>query len=1052
MPHFEAERSVLLRQIGNRLEEMEATIYRHREPIDGWETAVAPADAFGPPADGWGAPADGPESRPHGSTQWMRARATVTDEMKGETVVALLEPGVESICYVDGVVAQGLDGNRSEVLLATDAEPGRSYDVIVGGPGRMTGSLARYPSGRPVGGVEPGHVLSGAVLAVRDDLLRSFWWDLKAAMYLLEVHADGSQHKMRLLDHIDRSIKLVDLNGVDDLETYSAEAADAQKRFRAGMKEFAGSSGMGHMTLIGHSHIDTAWLWPIRETKHKCARTFSTVLRYMDEYPDYKFSQSQPQLYEYVKDHYPELYERIKERIKEGRWEPIGAAWVEQDLNVPSGESHVRQYLYGNRFFRKEFGIHTRVVWLPDCFGFSFALPQIMRKAQIDGFCTTKLHGNQYNKHPYNLFRWRGLNGTELMSWWFPTLCNGYPVPPDLVKGWNGFGQKDICDEIPYSFGHGDGGGGPTKEMLENGQRVNDLAGVPRADFGLLEESFDKLRKDVAWDDMPVFHDEMYYEFHRGCQTTQANTKRNNRKGELLLRDAEIFSVAACMLGAEYPADRIYDAWKLLMLNQFHDILPGSSIREVYEDADRDYATMFDLGNGARDGALAAIAGAIGTEGPGTPILVANSLGWVRSEAATVQIGNVADDVAVADPAGRTVPSQRVLAADGSQALLFETTDVPSVGRAVYRAESGAGARVRNAPRVSKSGGGVRMENDFFRVRIGKAGTITGLFDKRAGREVLPAGAEANELQLFGDRPGSPDAWNIAYNYEENMSPMGDVVSLDVTERGPVRATVRVVRKTDRSSLTQDISIWRTIPRIDFVTSVDWHEKRRMLKAAFPVDVLSRKATYEIQYGAIERATHHSTPHDRARYEVTGHRWIDLSEGDYGVSLLNDCKYGFDTYQNTMRITLLRSTKYPDPEADQGHHEFTYSLCPHQGDWRSAETVRRAHELNSPMAAIATDSHAGKAPSTASFALVDRANVVIDCVKKAEDSDAIIVRLYEAHGSRGPVALSFGTEPASVTECDLMEENDAAAKVEGGVVSFDIKPWEIRTFKVEMHT
>jgi alpha-mannosidase len=1052
MPHFDVERDILIRQITNRLEEIEVTIYSDHVAIENWETAIAPTESFAPPEEGWESFAVDSDWGGHGSMQWMRGRATVSEQMAGMTVVALLEPGAESISYVDGVVAQGLDGNRSEVLLTTEAEAGRSYQIMVGGVGRMAGLPTHYPSGNPMPGASAVHNLSGASIAQRNDLVRSFWWDLKVAMELFEVQPAGSQHKVRLLDHIDRSIKLVDLNGIDDLEAYRANVAEAQEKFREGMKDFSGSVGMGHMTLIGHSHIDTAWLWPILVTKHKCARTFSTVLRYMDEYPDYKFSQSQPQLYEYMKDHYPDIYEKIKERVKEGRWEPIGAAWVEQDLNVPSGESHVRQYLYGNRFFRKEFGIHTRVVWLPDCFGFTFALPQIMKKAQIDGFCTTKLHGNQYTQHPYNLFRWRGLDGSEVMSWWFPTLCNGHPAATDLAKAWNGFGQKEICDEIPYSFGHGDGGGGPTKEMIERGQRAGDLVGVPKTDFGLLEDSFDKLRNDVAWDDMPVFHDEMYYEFHRGCQTTQARTKRNNRKGEILLRDAEAYSVAAMLEGTEYPSDELYSAWKLLMLNQFHDILPGSSIAEVYEDADRDYKTMFDTGIDVRDRALAALGDAVDSRGDGQAVLVANSLGWVRNDVAEIEIDESStDEAAVLDPAGKSVPSQIVTGSDGDQKLIFETNDVPSTGHAVYRVAKSDEVAVGNAPTAAMCSdkASACMENDFFSMCIDRDGAIERLFDKRVGRDVLPKNAKANDLQLFDDRPGTPDAWNIGFNYEENCRPMGVVASMSVTENGPVRATVRIVRKTDKSTLTQDVSIWRSIGRIDFVTSVDWHERRTMLKSAFPVDVLSRKATYEIQYGAIERATHHSTPHDRARYEVTGHRWIDLSEGDYGVSLLNDCKYGFDTYQNTMRITLLRSTEKPDPNADQGHHDFTYSLYPHADGWQEAETVRRAHELNAPLAARAVDSHSGNLPAVASFAVADKLSVVIDCIKKAEDSSNIIVRVYEAHGSRGPVALTLGITPKSVVECDLMEENDESVDLHGSVISFDIKPWEIRTFKIE---
>jgi alpha-mannosidase len=762
----------------------------------------------------------------------------------------------------------------------------------------------------------------------------------------------------------------------------------------------------------------------------------------MDQYPDYVYFQSQPQLYEWVKENQPQMWERIKRQVKAGKWELNGAAWVEQDTNVPSGESHVRQFLYGNRFFRKEFGVHTRVFWLPDCFGFSFSLPQIIKKAQIDAFATTKLSSNEYNEFPYDLFRWRGLDGTELLTYQLPWEWRVEPAA--LLAHWNRFKQKTATDEIPLTFGLGDGGGGPTTEMIENGRRLANLKGFPKAQFGSFQGHFDHLNKTLNWDDLPVFNDELYYEKHRGCQTAQARTKRNNRKSEVSLHDAEFLASCATRMGATYPQDELYSAWKLVMLNQFHDILPGSSIAQVYEDADRDYATARNTVRAVTDAAVQTLAEKIDTAGEGDAVIVWNTLGWRRTDVATVRVpsGDGAE-WCVFDHKGKPVASQPVTVGDGAAALVFEAKNLPSLGYSVYRLKRSPSIAAGKLKATSES-----LENAYFSIRFAKDGSISRIFDKKMRREVLANHARGNDLIVFEDYPAGADAWDIDFNFDEKSAAIREAVSIEVTETGPVRATVRIVKKTAKSTITQDVSIWSILPRIDFQTSVEWNEKHKLLKAAFPVDVLSRKATYEIQFGAIERPTHRSSPVDRARFEVTGHKWIDLSEGDYGVSLLNDSKYGFDVKENTMRISLLRSSVSPDPHADEGHHDFAYSLYPHAGGWQDAGTVQRGHEFNAPLVCWLEKAHGGALPPMWSLVETDAPGLVIDTVKKAEDSDAIVVRTYESHGGRTEARLKFYAPPSSVTECDLMEENDVPVDLNGNTVTFEAKPWEIRSFKV----
>jgi len=1030
MIHFPQERAIVARQIANRLGEILALQYSSIQPVEGWEYVdvgtrqdVAPV-----PQAGWQPYELGSWWGGQDVTCWFRARAEIPEPTTGERPVCLLNPGGESLVLADGEPLQGLDANRQEVVLPRRFW-GKNVELVL----QSYSSPSNSNTGR--------RGFSVAAVALRDELIRSFHWDLKVAFDASNALDNESLTSRRILEHVEKCVKAVDLNSAGDRRAFRSHIASVRKIFAAGMEEFASSVGMGNVVLAGQSHIDVAWTWPLRETRRKVARTFSTVLNYMDQYPDYVYFQSQPQVYEWVKSHYPSLWSRIKEQVRAGRWEPTGASWVEQDTNIPSGESHVRQFLYGNRFFRREFGVHTRVFWLPDCFGFSFALPQILRKAGVEAFATTKLASNEFNEFPYSLFRWRGLDGSEVLAYQMPWEWN--VTPANLLAHWNRFKQKTSTDEIPMTFGIGDGGGGPTAEMLENAERLKNVRGFPQARAGRFQDHFDRLMKSLNREDLPVYVDELYYEKHRGCQTTQSRTKRNNRKSELALREAEFLASCELIAGGEYPQETISEAWKTVLLNQFHDILPGSSIAEVYEDAEKDYAGVRSALQGVKDHSLRSLARRIDTRGEGDALIVWNSLGWKRDDVATTPLPSAdSSGWSVLDHDGQEVATQPVILDSGAAGLLFEASDLPPMGYSVFRL-------VKRAPRARRNLIARRnnLENRFFEVALSKTGSISRIFDKLNNREVLPEGSSANRLVLFEDFPASADAWDIDFNFEEKFQEIGDTESVTVTERGPVRATVRVVKRAKNSRITQNISIWASLPRIDFATEVEWYEKHKLLKASFPVNVLSRKATYEIQFGAIERPTHRSSPVERARFEVPGHRWIDLSEADYGVSLMNDCKYGFDVCENNMRISLLRGSVSPDPHADEGQHLFLYSLYPHRGDWRSALTTRRAYELNAPLSCWIEKVHGGTHPRCRSFVSVDSPDIVIDTVKKAEDSDAIIIRVYESHGARGEATLQFGKVPLNVTECDLMEEHDVDVPVKDSSVQLMMKPWEIKTLK-----
>ena len=559
--------------------------------------------------------------------------------------------------------------------------------------------------------------------------------------------------------------------------------------------------------------------------------------------------------------------------------------------------------------------------------------------------------------------------------------------------------------------------------------------------MGRTQDSIDRMKTQCKFEDLPIWNNELYLEFHRGCQTTQAHTKRNNRKCEFLLRQTEFLNSWALVTGGKYDQQRIYDSWKIVLTNQFHDILPGSSITEVYTQAAKDYAEARSLACSARADALRHLAGKIDTAAQeGVPVVVFNGLSWGRTDIAQVSMPLPKGGFRVIGADGNPVLHQQT----GPDTFIFAAGVVPPMGYSVFHVVAEKEEAVESTLKASPKG----MENAYVRIKFDKNGSLSSVYDKTEGREVLAKGQRGNILQLFDDHPHNNDAWDIDPNFEDILWEPQAPVSIDVVEEGPVRAVVRIVRKTERSVITQDVTLYVHTPRVDFVTHVDWHEKHVLFKASFPVAVRSSHASYEVAYATIERATHHNTAFDRGRFEVPAHKWADLSEGDYGVSLLNDCKYGYDVKDNVLRISLLRATCEPDPVADQGEHQFTYSLFPHAWDWRGG-TVEEAFELNDPLLVVNLKQGAkGALPTSASFASLDADNVVIDTVKRCEDSNSLIVRVYEAYGQRGDVNLTFGRKPKKVTECDLMEENDVPVKMKGSTVSFFVTPFEIRTFKV----
>lgn len=1040
MPNFDAERRIELQQLRNRLDEIRETIFSARRPLAKLCRCIT-------------GPGKGPERMPKSGwkpfqvmdrwggldqTTWFRMTAAVPRSFAGHRVVAILRPcsythipglcahneSGEGLAYVNGKPFQGIDRNHDVMVLSENARGGERFDIAI-----ECTPQTRY---------DATHVFACADLAIMHREAWDFYYDGKAYLDLVGALDPESATRRRLQQLLADTVNMVDLQHTGTPDYYTS-LRRASRRLRRELAGFEKSHGKGAMTLIGQSHIDTAWLWPLRETQRKVGRTWSTVLRLMEQYPDFYFSASQAELYCFAKEHHPEIWREIKRRVKEGRWEICGAGWVEEDNNVPCGEALVRQFLYGNRFFEREFGVRSRTAWLPDSFGYPWSLPQILRKCGIETFFTIKIGWNQFTRFPFGYFEWQGADGSRITAVMPPMNYNIDPSPSNLLRQREAFQQKDLVDEEPFPYGFGDGGGGPTAEMIEYGRRYKDIAGLPKCTFDRTEACFVRMRAETAGKVLPVWNGELYLELHRGCQTTQSRTKRNNRRCEFLLHNAELLGSMALLHGGPYDQRSLLEAWRIVLTHQFHDILPGSSITEVYRDAETNYAAARGLIAKAWDSAAAYLLARINTAGPGAPIIVFNPLSWVRTEVVSVCINVPRGAFHVVGPDGNVVPSQRV----DTEELLFLARGVPPLGYAVYRVVRGAA----ESPATELQATTAKLENDCLRVRLDAQGRFSSVYDKREQREALAPARKGNVLQLFDDRPAANDAWDIDHNFDNRQWEPDKTVSVKVIQNGPLRAVVRVVRRTEQSTFTQDITLCVGSPRIDVVTQVDWREKHTLLKVAFPVDVLSARATYHIQFATIERATHDNTECDRARFEAPAHHWADLSEGDYGVSLLNDCKYGYDVKGNTLRLSLLRSPVDPDPHADEGHHTFTYALYPHAGDWRNG-TVQQGFELNQPLVALPAQSHTGSLPPVHAFAAIDADNVILDTVKKAEDGREIVVRAYEAYGQRGEASITFAHRPAAVAECDLMEEHDRPLLLRGNTMTFSITPYEIKTFKI----
>ena len=977
---------------------------------------------------------------------WMKHSFTVPTRFAGRPVYYQILPqegkkwawgSPQALLYANGEALQGFDSNNTRTRLLDCAQGGEHYEML----------LNLYAGGRDY----EGKIGTRLRLLSVDDEVEKLYWHLRTPLEVANLKEPDELARIHLLQTLNEAVSLVSFHlpyGEDFLESVREATAYLEKKLY-GKREMEAT-----VSAVGHTHIDVAWLWRLRQTRDKTSRSFATVLKLMEEYPDYRFMSSQAQLYEFIRQEHPAIFARIRESVRQGRWEPEGGMWVEADTNLSSGESLVRQFLVGKRFFRNAFGADCKILWLPDVFGYSAALPQIMKQCGINYFMTTKISWNEYDKLPYDTFLWRGIDGSEVLTHFISTMdtvkeekdwittYNGDLNPSQVIGCWQRYQQKDLNRDVLFAFGHGDGGGGPTHGMLERGRRMHmGIEGCPKVEFQFARDYFDRLQKDIAGRKrLPRWVGELYFEHHRGTLTAQASAKRWNRRSEFLYHDLETLeSLVNLDHLSSYPSAALLEGWKVILLNQFHDILPGSSIREVYEDSQKQYEDLHRTGGRMLEKALQQASRRVGLARDS--LLLFNTLGFSRREVAEMQRPQHTGFLLRDPQSGAVLPWQKTF--DGK--IIFTSPEVPAKGYCAISVEAGEQRQTTPLTATLRE-----MHTPFFDLTFDEAMQIASLIDRRTGRSVAPQGEPLNRLIVYEDRPFEHRAWNVQAYYTEKSWVLSDVSHAEVLECGPVRAVVLVERKFLHSVIRQYITAYAELDRIDIRNEIDWDDSYLLLKADFPVDVNAVKATFDIQFGNIERVTHENTLWDFAQFESCAHKWADLSDNSFGLAVLNDCKYGYSAKDGHIALTLLRSANDPQPKQDCTHHTFTYSLYPHAGPAAISRVVQEGYSLNCPLYTMFSNAQKVAWPERFSLACVDADNIILETVKRAEDSDALILRLYETWNRATDCSIRFGRLMEMAAQCDMMEENEDLLQVEGNRLRLHFRPFEIKTLKVRL--
>ena len=962
----------------------------------------------------------------------------VAFELQGDGMTML------SVYSNNANVYRGNSDTLEPILLTTSAQPDQRFLIAIRlQVGELPRTLSRSeiliepPASRP----DPG-------------LLRL---EILSLQPVLNAYPDSARQQQ-----LDSAVQAIDFSKLNsgDQSGFDASLQTVQARLqelRPWVQQF-------RIRAVGNSHIDMAWLWPWTETVEIVRNTYRSALDMMQEYPGFKFAGSSARTYEWMEEKYPELFQEIQKRVKEGRWEIVGGMWVEPDLNMPGGESLTRQILIGKQYFKKKFGVDVKIGWNPDSFGYNWQLPQIYKKSGIDYFVTQKLlWAHEFTTFPHKLFWWESPDGSRLLTYFphdYGSSMEPIPMAEDVgtwIPSMYPANTKDPA--MMYLYGVGDHGGGPTRTMLDQGMRLMKPDVVfPKLEFSTAGAFFDDLdkRNDLK---IPVWKNELYFQYHRGVFTTQADTKKRIRHAEETLLDAEKYASLAHLYQRAYPQEGFTTAWKGLLFEQFHDIMPGSGIAVNYLEAKRDLEIVERSGNDILEHSFEEISSRIDTSKGGIPIVVYNSMSWPRTDVIEGEAQLPASsNIEVVDSTGKLVPSQVLDNKKETHRVRFLfRAAAPAVGYATFYVRPAAKAAAADSTLKATS---ESLENEFVRLRVDpQTGCIISLFDKQSKQETLaPAESDTggpknlacgNLLQTFVDKPKQYDAWNIDADFEKQYWSLDKADEVKLLESGPLRAVIRVKHHFQNSSFVQDITMYPGVPRVDVNMQAEWHEKHILLKVGFPVSVHSKTATFEIPFGSIERPTTRNTPDEQAQFEVPGQHWADLSDEKHGLSLLNDSKYGYDAKGNVLRLSLLRSPSWPDAHADEGHHEFTYSLYPHEGTWKTAETVRRGYELNYKLRSAQVRSHSGSLSPVHSFIGLSSDNVVLTAMKWAEDDSAVILRFYEWAGKEADVKVQLPPGVQSASETNLIEQSIGDLAVTNGSVTVHTKPYEIKTIAVK---
>ncbi|WP_411093383.1 alpha-mannosidase [Streptomyces sp. 049-1] len=966
---------------------------------------------------GWGAP---------WCTTWMRASAEIPAEWAGRRVEAVFDldfdltkgPGGQAEGLVHdahGVPMQGLHPYNRSVLLAESATGGEGIDLLLelAANPPITGSagINTHYGSLETSGQEHLYRLEQAEIAVREDDVWHLVHDIEVLDELMRVLSPAATRRHEILHALRRAADVIDPADV------AGTAAAARDRLADVLARPAHASAHT-VAAVGHAHIDSAWLWPLRETVRKCARTFTNMTALAHEYPELVFACSSAQQYAWMREQRPEIFTRMKKAVEDGNWVPVGGMWVEADGNLPGGEALARQLVHGRRFFAEEFGAEQKGVWLPDSFGYTAAYPQLAKLAGAEWFLTQKLSWNDTNKLPHHTFHWEGIDGTRIFTHLPPVdSYNASLTASELAHAEANFEDKGVSGRSMVPFGHGDGGGGPSRSMLEKARRLRDLEGSPKVAVQSPDAFFAAARAERAT--LPVWRGELYLENHRGTYTSQARTKRGNRRSEALLREAELWTAtAAVRAGAPYPYERLDALWRRVLLHQFHDILPGTSIAWVHQQAEREYGEI-------RDELEALIADAT-SQLPESGAALLNAGPYARREVAFVS--------------GASFPGGQRLS-DGRSAVLAE------VG-ALAAGPTVASPR-QTVTAAASEDGGIVLDNGVLRVVVDTRGLITSVHDHAAGRESIAPGNVGNLLQLHPDDPNLWSAWNIDSYYRDTVRDLDEAESVTLADAGPLLASVRVERVFGASRIVQHLDLAAESRQVTVRTDIDWQERDTVLKAAWPLDVHADHESAEIQFGHVRRPTHQNTSWDAARFELWAHRWVHVGERRWGAALLTDSTYGHDIGRDTradggttttVRLSLLRSPHSPDPQADRGRHSFSYALVAGAG---IEDAVAGGYALNLPLRSSPA--------SVSALVSVDDNDVVVESVKLADDrSGDVVVRLYEAYGGavRG-VRLTAGFALAAAYDCDLLEQPSIRlAPSEGGAVALNFRPFQIRTLRL----